>query len=162
MLGADGSRNGEPVAAGGVAEIGGPADQVVGEDDAGEPGAVRREMPGGDVGEAGSFFEVTDREFDDGVAAVLGVDDDGRFAAVGDEGVVTPVGEQGGLVAGESGAANDQTHRYRWKAVMAASGEIRTRRDFAFAAVGVDDWDPGGVWDLFDAGTDRRVETHCD
>lgn len=41
VLGADGSRNGEPPAAGGVTEMGGPADQVVGEDDAGEPGAVR-------------------------------------------------------------------------------------------------------------------------
>ena len=56
---------------------GGPADQVVGEDRALQPCRVGVEVPGRDVFESGAFFEVADRELDDGVLAVEPVDLDG-------------------------------------------------------------------------------------
>jgi len=52
----------------------GPADQVVSEDRALQPDAVGVEVPRRDVLEAGAFFEVADREFDDGVVTVELVD----------------------------------------------------------------------------------------
>jgi hypothetical protein len=48
--------DGEPVSGGGVAELADPADEVVGDDGAGKPGSDDSEVPGRDVGEAGSFF----------------------------------------------------------------------------------------------------------
>ena len=56
-----------------------------------------------------ALFEVTDRELDQGVAAMLGLDERQLFVAVGDEGVVAPVGKQGGLGADEAGAAHDES-----------------------------------------------------
>ncbi len=44
--------------------------------------------------ESGTFFEVADREFDDGVVAVELVDLDRRAVEIGEERVVAPVGPQ--------------------------------------------------------------------
>ena len=68
-----------------VAECGGPAGQVVGEDCALQPGRVGVEVAGGDVVESGAFFEVADGELDDGVLAVERIDGDGVVVEVGDE-----------------------------------------------------------------------------
>ena len=53
-------------------------------------------------------FEVADGELDGGVVAVVDVGGEHRDGAVGREGVVAPVGPELGLVADESGAADDQ------------------------------------------------------
>ena len=54
-------------------------------------------------------FEVADRELDDGVLAMLGLDDADRVGAVGQEREVPPVGKQLGLRADQAGATHDQT-----------------------------------------------------
>ena len=77
-----------------VAEDGGPADQVVGEHGALQPGRVGVEVAGGDMVESGAFFEVADGELDDGVVTVEPVDVDGVTVEIGEEGVVPPVGPQ--------------------------------------------------------------------
>ncbi len=60
--------------------------------------------------ESGAFFEVTDREFHDGVVTVELIDGDGVVGEVGQKRVVPPVGPQFGLVlVGEAGASHDQT-----------------------------------------------------
>ena len=92
-----------------VAESGGPADQVVGEHRAGQPGGVGEESTGRAVLEPSAFFQVADGELDRGVGAVELVDGDGGQFEVRDERVVAPVGPQsalGGL--GEAGAAHDE------------------------------------------------------
>ena len=53
-------------------------------------------------------FEIADPEFDDGVLAMLGLDEQQRLGAVGREREVLPVGEQVGLLADEACAARDQ------------------------------------------------------
>ena len=79
------------------------------------------------MGESGSFFEVADGEFNDGVLAVLGVDQHDGLVAVGDRHVVAPVGEQGGLVTDQAGAAHDEAHGYGWL-LGAASGGMPSKR----------------------------------
>ena len=69
---ADGARGADGVA--GQAEHAGPAQQVVRERGDHRPGGVGGEVPGGEVRER-LVFEVADRELDDGVLAVLGLDD---------------------------------------------------------------------------------------
>ena len=95
--GADGAGDGELFGGVHVAESGGPADQVVGEHGAGEPGGVGEELTGRAVLEPGAFFEVADGELDGGVVAVELVDLDGGQVEVGDERVVAPVGPQSPL-----------------------------------------------------------------
>ncbi len=56
----------------------------------------------------GLVFEIADRELDDGVLAMLGLDEHQWLGAVGGERVVLPVGEQLGLGSDQAGAANDQ------------------------------------------------------
>ena len=73
-------------------------------------------------------FEVGDDLFDDGVVAVLGLDDGDVVGAVGDEREVPPVGEQLGLGAEQAGAADDQP-----AAAVDGLGDLR------LAAVGVGD-----------------------
>ena len=73
-----------------------------------QPGCVGEEAAGGSVVEAGALFQVADRKLDLGVAAMIGLDKRERLGAVGDEGVVTPVGKQLGLGANEACAANDE------------------------------------------------------
>ncbi len=54
------------------------------------------------------LFEVGDHLLDDGVVAMLGLDERDLFAAVADEREVAPVGPELGLRADQSGAADDQ------------------------------------------------------
>ena len=60
--------------------------------------ALALKLPGGEVRER-LVFEVADGELDDGVLAVLGLDERESLGAVGDEREVPPVGQQLGLVA---------------------------------------------------------------
>jgi len=96
------------------------------------------------VAQADAGFEVADTQLDDGVAAMVGVQLDRGADPVGDEGVVAPVGEQLGLFADQAGAAHDQP-----VAFVAGLG------DLGQATIGVDDVDPGVLWDLRDRGADR-------
>ena len=77
-----------------VAQDGGPSGEVVGDDGTGEPGGVGWVVPGWDVF-SGAVFQVADGEFDDGVVAVEPVGfDGGQVVAVGDEAVMSPVGNR--------------------------------------------------------------------
>ena len=108
--GAHAAGNGQLIVGMDVAELGTPADEVVGEDGAGEPGCVGEEVARGAVLEPHPLFEVADGELDAGMGAVEDVGLDGVENDVGDEGVVTPLGPQGRLVRiGQSRAAHDQT-----------------------------------------------------
>ncbi len=91
-----------------LAEHGRPADEVVGQRGADEPGRVGEELSRGQVLEARTFFEVPDGELDVGVGAVEGVDVDGVTLEVGHEGEVAPLGPQRGLAPDQSGAAHDE------------------------------------------------------
>jgi hypothetical protein len=82
-------------------------------------------------------FEVANAQLDDCVAAVILVQLHGGADPVGDQGVVAPVGEQLGLGADQAGAAHDQP-----VAPVAGLGDLRQ------AAVGVDDVDPGVLFDV--------------
>ena len=105
----------QPVAAGdggagavvGQADQAGPPSEVVREGGDHGPGAVGGELSGGEMAQ-GLVFEITDREFDDGVLSMLGFDEQQRLGAVGREREVLPVGEQVGLLADEACAARDQ------------------------------------------------------
>ena len=68
------------------------------------PGAVGVEVSGGEVGER-LLFEVGDDLLDDGVLAVLGLDERDLLVAVGDQAEVPPVGPQLGLRAEQAGCA---------------------------------------------------------
>ena len=91
----------------GQADQGAPAQQVVRQAGDHGPGAVGVELAGGEVRER-LVFEVADRELDDGVLAVLGLDHLERLAAVGEEREVAPVGPELGLRTEQAGAADDQ------------------------------------------------------
>ena len=56
----------------------------------------------------GAWFQIADGQYAYRVAAVIGVQGDGVTWPVGDEGVVAPVGPQGGLRADQLGAAHHQ------------------------------------------------------
>ena len=71
-----------------------PADEVVGEHGAGEPGRVGEEVVRWTVFEAGTSFDVTDGEFDAGMGTVESVGGHGVEFEIGDEGAVAPVGPQ--------------------------------------------------------------------
>ena len=85
-----------------------PAQQVVGQAGDHGPGAVGVEAAGGEVRER-LVFEVADRELDDGVLAMLSLDQLERLGAVGDEREVAPVGPELGLGADQAAAADDQS-----------------------------------------------------
>ena len=74
-----------------LAQHGGPADEVMGERGAEEPGGVGEEVSRGHVLESRTFFEVPDGEFDPGMFTVEGVDVDGVALEVGQEGEVAPL-----------------------------------------------------------------------
>ncbi len=104
--GADGALDGQFTVGGDATEAGAPADQVVGEHRAREPCRVGEKLSGGDAFETGTFFEVADREFDDGVVAVELVEGNGVAVEVGQERVVAPVGPERCLCrVNEAGAA---------------------------------------------------------
>jgi hypothetical protein len=71
-------------------------------------------------------FEVANRQLDDGVLAVLGLDHVERVDAVGEEREVAPVGRQLGLGSEQARAPHDQT----------LAGEHRLG-DLRFARLGV-------------------------
>ncbi len=66
QLEADGAGPGEPLGGFRLRQGGGPADEIVGQDGALQPGGVGREVARGAVLQPGSFFEVPDGEFDAG------------------------------------------------------------------------------------------------
>ncbi len=72
-----------------------PTNQVVRDRCQHGPRRVGVEVARGTVLKARALLQVTDREFDDGVTTVVGVEEDGVTDAVGDEGVVAIVGEEG-------------------------------------------------------------------
>jgi hypothetical protein len=79
--------------AAGLADQFGPAQQVVGERGDHRPRAVGVELAGGEVREC-LVFEVADDQLDDGVLAVLGLDDLQRLGPVGGEREVLPAGQK--------------------------------------------------------------------
>ncbi len=66
----------------GLTEHLGPSEQVVRDRGDHRPGAVGVKVPRGEVRE-GLVFEVADDDLDDGVLAMLSLDDRDRFGAVG-------------------------------------------------------------------------------
>ena len=154
--GAHGAGNGELIVGMDVAELGTPADEVVGEDGAGEPGCIGEEVARGAVLEARSFFEVADGELDAGVVAVEDVGLDVFENEVGDEGVVTPLGPQGRLVRiGQSRAAHDQT---QLASLAAHPGDVGRLGDLGQPGVGIGDGAPCRLVDGVDAGPDLGVD----
>ena len=77
-------------------------------------------------------FEVGDDLLDDGVVAVLGLDQGDVLGAVGEKAEVAPVGPQLGLGAEQAGAAHDQP-----AAAVDGLGDLR------LTVVGVVDLRPG-------------------
>ena len=125
----------------GSADGGSPADEVVGQHGALQPGGVGRKVARRAVLQPSSFFEVADGEFDAGVGPVEGVDLGGVAVEVGQEREVTPVGPQPSLAAvGQAGAAHDQS-----------SPPVFGLGHLGLAAGGVGDLAPGR---LVDAGDD--------
>ena len=97
--------------------------------------------------EPGAFFQVTDREFNDRVVPMERIRVDSAAIGVRDERVVTPIGKQLGLVAGEAGAAHDETNR---AFTSPGSGGVVGVGDLGFAAECVVDVDPGALGDRRD------------
>ena len=91
----------------GQPDQGRPAQQVVRERRDHGPGGVCDEVAGREMRQC-LVFEVTDREFHNGVLAVLCFHLLDRVGAVGQERVMAPVGPQLGLGADQAGAAYDQ------------------------------------------------------
>jgi hypothetical protein len=89
-----GVRLSDPTNRGGGAEELGPADQVVREGGGQQPGGVGVEHPRGAVHQTRAVLEVTDRQLDHGVCAVVDVELDHVAVAVGHERVVAPGVEQ--------------------------------------------------------------------
>src|SRR5580658_6778471 len=108
-----------------------PAQQVVGEGGEHGPGAVCVELSRREVRQR-LILEVGDHLLDDGVLAVLALDQGDLLFAVGDEREVPPVGPELRLGAEEPGAADDQS-----TAAVAGLGDLR------LALLGVDDRLPG-------------------
>jgi hypothetical protein len=92
---------------GGLSEHARPAEQVVRERCDQRPGGVGVKLSGGEVRER-LVFEVADHKLDDGVLALLGLDERDRLAAVGREREVLPVRKQLGLDAERANATDDQ------------------------------------------------------
>ncbi len=73
--------------------------------------------------EPGAFFEVADGEFDHGMSPVVFIDLDRSAIAVGDERVVSPLVEQGGLSTFDAGPPHDET-----MTVVRGLGDLRVTR----------------------------------
>jgi hypothetical protein len=78
--------------AGGRAEAGGPAQQVMGQGGGQQPRGVGGKPARGQMRQPGACLEVADRQLADGVTAVVGIQPGGGADAVGDEGVIPQVG----------------------------------------------------------------------
>ena len=107
------------------------------------PGAVGVELAGGEVRQR-LVFEVGDDLLDDGVVAMLGLDERDVLGAVGDEREVPPVGPQLGLRADQPGAPDDQP-----PAAVDGLGDLR------LALLGVVDRLPGVLVDRLDGRRGR-------
>jgi len=91
----------------GQADQAGPSSEVVRQRGDHGPGAVRGVPAGGEVRER-LVFEIADRELDDGVLTMVGLDQEQRLGAVGREREVLAVRKQLGLLADQTCAADDQ------------------------------------------------------
>ena len=89
-------------------EGGHPADHVVGEGGEHRPCGVGGEGPRRAVGHPRSVLQVPDGQLDHGVMAMVGIEEDGGPLPIGDEGVMSPRGEEFGLLADQPGAPDDQ------------------------------------------------------
>ena len=89
-------------------EAGQPPDHVVGEGGEHGPGRVGVEVPRRAMGHACSFFQVPDGKLDDGMVAVVCIQEDDTSHPVGDEGVIAPRGEPLSLFPGEPGATDNE------------------------------------------------------
>jgi hypothetical protein len=98
------------------------------------------------VAQPGAILEVADVKLADGMAAMVDVQADRAALAVGDKGVVAPVGPQAGLRAEQAGTAHDQP--------VASKGGLG---DLGDAAVGVVDVGPGVLGDGGDGPADGGV-----
>ncbi len=99
----------------------------------------------------GLVFEIGDDLLDDGVIAMLGLDDGESLAAVGDQAEVPPVGKQLGLGTDEAGAADDQP-----PVAVDGLGDLR------FAADGVGNLLPGILVDRLHRHLDLLDVAHAD
>ena len=108
--------------------------------------------------EPGAVFEVSDGELDGGVLAVERVGGDGvEVVAVGDEGVVAPVGPQPALGAvGEAGAAHHEAD------LALVAGDVGGLCYLGLSAGGVGDGLPVGLGDGGDSGFDLGDLAHGD
>ncbi len=77
--------------------------------------------------EPGAFFEVADRELDNGVSTMELVDIDSGAVEIGEEPEVAPVGPQPPLlVVGQTGASNDIVQRFRIETIGQRRGQQQT------------------------------------
>ena len=105
-----------------------------------QPGGVGVEVPGGDVAEHCTVFEVADGELDDGAVAMEPVNVNGVTVQVGEEGVMTPPGHRRCCKGvSQPGATHDQSAR---RAPAACAGGVGTLGD-CFADGAVVDGRPG-------------------
>jgi len=133
-------------------EGGDPPDHVVGEACQHCPCGVGVEVAGRAVDEPGTFFEVPDGQFDDGMATMVFVQGDRGSFEVADERVVAPRGEQLGLLADQARAAHDE-------AMVVAIGGFG---HFGLAAERVGDRRPVRLVDRLDGPDHGLVEVHGD
>src|SRR5690606_33053794 len=149
---------------------GGPQ-QVVRHGPQGQPGGVRLEVPGGQVGERGGL-PVRDRLFHDGVLPVVQFGLKHAEGAVGEDRVVAPGVEQLALPGGRfraqaSHPAHDQTGGDVFALLAACEGGVGDLGDLGVGdhlagvgvheGVGVADRYPGIVADAADRGGDGGV-----
>jgi hypothetical protein len=128
----------------GQADQADPPPEVVRERGDHGPGAVGGELAAGEVREH-LIFEIANPEFDDGVVAMLGLDQPQRLGAVSREREVLPVGEQVGLLADQTCATRDQP-----PTMELGLGDLRLP---ALGIVG--ERDPGVFVDQVDQRADR-------
>jgi hypothetical protein len=72
------------------------------------PGGVGGEGPRRAVSHPGPGLQIPDDQLHHGVVAMIGIEEEGSPFPIGNEGVVSPRGEELGLLADQSGAPDDQ------------------------------------------------------
>ena len=92
----------QPVGSGGGGQLVGQAEshQPVGEDRECQPDGIGRESSRGQVGQTGSFLEITDHGLHVGMGTVVSFQLRGCALAVSDQGVVAELGEEGSWLPG--------------------------------------------------------------
>jgi hypothetical protein len=86
-----------------------------------------------------ALFPVADGGFNNGVAAMISVEEYGGACPVGDERVISPVGKQVALSSGEASTTHNETFLV-----------VIRFRDLGFTVLGVPDRDPLVVGDSRD------------